>query len=448
MIAEYCRKKAGTQTTYEHAKAVSEYITNPVNTKRQNEKCTTVAVFGVSQASAAAKEMCATAQAFYPEGGKVKDPLAHWSLSFQESLTDEQLISLAKEFCEKMRVPTDKHQALFGVHRDTKHGHVHILVNKVSMDGEYSTMGFSNDDRLYKLHSQKVIAEMSHKYGFAQLEKNRFEIGPDGKAIKKPQWQASIHDNEVSPDSAKIEAHQGVESHERKLKIALAAALPSLKPGIGFTAIQAELAKKGIEIKKRKSGFVYALTGEKPIKASLIGVEVTRAGMKPFLDADLAPATAKTAPAIISGIKESLNSDGADWPLFHTQLAEHGITAVRNGGTSRAGGELIYTLSGGETLKGSEIGASLTEIESALGTTYRKAKKLRKTNSTAPAGIAQAEAPKAETLKTETVKTSEAVTDKDAAAVGVKKLYEQGRILSEENRKKIEALVALIIEIV
>jgi len=187
-------------------------------------------------------------------------------------------------------------------------------------------------------------------------------------------------------------------------------------------------------MEKQKSGLTYALDGERPVRASVLGSEVTLSGMKPFFDTgQQTAATRETAPKILNRIKGQLNSK-AGWQVFHNDLAAHGITATRNGG------ELVYTLSNGEILRGNEINASLADIETALGTTYRKARKLRKSNSTAPADIAQAEAPKAETLKTETVKTSETVADKDAAAAeDVKKLYEQGRALTKENQQKIEA---------
>lgn len=225
MIAEHCKSKNGKQTRHAKAVAIGDYITNP-QSKSHAEKCTAIAAFNLSAAvydgkvydsHAAAREMCATAGAFYSEGGKnAVDPIAHWSLSFQEKLSDKQLIELGKEFLKEMRVDPARHQVVMGVHRDTHNNHIHMMVNKVSVDGGYSTMGFSNGDRLYKLHSQKVVAEMSHRHGFKQLEKNRYAVGPDGKAVKKNR-------EKLLSMTAKFRRHRQKKRHIKAL-IAMSAA--------------------------------------------------------------------------------------------------------------------------------------------------------------------------------------------------------------------------------
>ena len=91
----------------------------------------------------------------------IRQPVGHISLSYAledtSRMTDEMLVSLAKEYMQKMGIKDT--QYIIARHNDQKHPHVHIVFNRVDNNGR--TISDKND--CYR--NVKVCKELKEKYG-------------------------------------------------------------------------------------------------------------------------------------------------------------------------------------------------------------------------------------------------------------------------------------------
>ncbi|EHR8823338.1 TPA: relaxase/mobilization nuclease domain-containing protein [Escherichia coli] len=67
----------------------------------------------------------------------IKKPVFHAFLSLpkNEHLTDEQWQKIAKDYLKEMNIDIDKHQYICVRHNDTDQDHIHIVANRVGLDG-------------------------------------------------------------------------------------------------------------------------------------------------------------------------------------------------------------------------------------------------------------------------------------------------------------------------
>lgn len=91
----------------------------------------------------------------------IRQPVGHISLSYAPEdasrMTDEILVSLAKEYMQKMGIKET--QYIIARHKDQKHPHVHIVFNRV--ENNRRTISDKND--CYR--NIKVCKELKEKYG-------------------------------------------------------------------------------------------------------------------------------------------------------------------------------------------------------------------------------------------------------------------------------------------
>ena len=109
----------------------------------------------------------------------IRQPVGHISLSYAPEdtprMTDEMLVSLAKEYMQKMGIKDT--QYIIARHNDQKHPHVHIVFNRVNNNGR--TISDKND--CYR--NVKVCKELKEKYG----PSNPQPIGFSGILLAKRQ---------------------------------------------------------------------------------------------------------------------------------------------------------------------------------------------------------------------------------------------------------------------
>ena len=91
----------------------------------------------------------------------IRQPVGHISLSYAPEdaprMTDKMLVSLAKEYMQKMGIRDT--QYIIARHNDQKHPHVHIVFNRVDNNGR--TISDRND--CYR--NVRVCKELKEKYG-------------------------------------------------------------------------------------------------------------------------------------------------------------------------------------------------------------------------------------------------------------------------------------------
>lgn len=75
-----------------------------------------------------------TVSSFRPD---IKKPTFHAFLSLpkNEHLTDEQWQEIAKDYLKEMNIDIEKHQYICVRHKDTDQDHIHIVANRVGLDG-------------------------------------------------------------------------------------------------------------------------------------------------------------------------------------------------------------------------------------------------------------------------------------------------------------------------
>lgn len=148
----------------------------------------------------------------------IRQPVGHISLSYAPEdaprMTDEILISLAKEYMQKMGIRDT--QYIIARHNDQKHPHVHIVFNRVDNNGRIIS------DRNDCYRNVKVCKELKEKY--------RLYFGKDKDRVRTHRLKGN--------DRTKYEIYHAVKN--------------SLTKSDGWKQFISELSKQGI-----KTSFKY-----------------------------------------------------------------------------------------------------------------------------------------------------------------------------------------------
>jgi len=96
---------------------------------------------------------------FNPDLGKaVGHIVLSWSVYDAAKLNDEVMVTLAKEYLHKMKIPDT--QYLVVKHNDREHPHIHIVYNRVDNNGK------TISDNFQKQRNVHVTKELTLKHGF------------------------------------------------------------------------------------------------------------------------------------------------------------------------------------------------------------------------------------------------------------------------------------------
>ena len=167
----------------------------------------------------------------------------------EPQMTFKTLNRLALLFAKQMGL--DDHQWVAVTHKDTDNLHIHIIANRISLEGQvYDTTFVSN-------RAARVAEELSHKYGLTIAKEVR-SVRPHRKAQANPA-------RERTKQQVRNICYALLEKHKGK--------------GLsGHSMFLYELYRSGVTIErmKNKQGKVYGLKftyGEHSFKASEIGRE-------------------------------------------------------------------------------------------------------------------------------------------------------------------------------
>jgi hypothetical protein len=156
-----------------------------------------------------------------------------WSPDDREKLNDEKMVSIAKEYLQKMKIQDT--QVLIVKHKDKAHPHVHIVYNRVNNNGKTIADNFQH------LKNIKVSKELTLKHGM--------HIGKGKEKVNRPQLKGI--------DKLKYELHDTIKAASKKVSnmVELKHELAKQSIGMQFKYKSGTLEIQGISFSKGKYKF-------------------------------------------------------------------------------------------------------------------------------------------------------------------------------------------------
>jgi hypothetical protein len=120
-------------------------------------------IIGGNLFSTSARELGREFRMVQRKNPAVSEPVFHISISLnpQESLTKEKWAEIADQYMEKMKFT--KNQYLVVEHKDKSNPHIHILINRIGLDGK------SVSDWRSKKRTEKILRGIEKDYGLEVL---------------------------------------------------------------------------------------------------------------------------------------------------------------------------------------------------------------------------------------------------------------------------------------
>ena len=134
-------------------------------------------------------------------------PVTHWVLSWQEDEhpTRQQVEKVVDIFLKEMGL--EDHQAIFGLHGNTKNMHLHIAVNRMN-ELTRTVARVNNGFDIIQAH--KAIAVIENEQGWKPEKNARYKV-VDGEVVKQPK-QKKLQPSQAAQS---FEQHTGQKSAER-----------------------------------------------------------------------------------------------------------------------------------------------------------------------------------------------------------------------------------------
>lgn len=193
------------------------------------------------------------------ESIRSKMPVNHWVFSWPEGEqpTRKQVDELVAFFLKEMGL--EGHQAIYGLHCDTKNYHVHIAVNRVHPE-TLKVIRTNNGFDIRQAH--KVRAMIEKMQGWAPLKNSPYVVTEEGDIAQR------ITDDEPkpSPKAAEFEMATGEKSAQR---IAQERGHEIIKNAKSWNELHSSLKKVGLRFEKKGSGAIIWV-GDKAVKASSV----------------------------------------------------------------------------------------------------------------------------------------------------------------------------------
>lgn len=112
-------------------------------------------------------------QSVAAESKRIQKPVWHTVLSWKagEVVTEAQKVAAVKRYCELMGAPVERHQVVVYEHKDKKHAHVHIYLNRVPVDGGPALRTSNNFYR-----QPAITKQISQELGMQPIPERRQSI--------------------------------------------------------------------------------------------------------------------------------------------------------------------------------------------------------------------------------------------------------------------------------
>ena len=378
MIAKKIINPKKTSPKHVRISRLAAYIRAPERTDT-TEKCTYAAARGFHARTPAGQtcEMIALAE----DAVRSRDPVTHYVLSWPtgERPTPDQVEAAVTILLDEMAIPD--HQAIYGLHADTAHHHLHVLVNRAHPVPRIHPVTGELETRVVKINrgfdieaAHRAGARIEHAQGWRVEANKRYRIaGTDGvgkPVLERTDPEASHRRRKPSQQQIDAELRTGAPSIARRV-IDLVA--PILAAAAGWPDWHARLDAQGIRYARRGSGAVFILDGI-AIKASRVDRKATLRALEqrfgPYqarepartpapLPSDLAPFFTKLLAEI-----ESTGASSAEekWRRWHA-----GVAAGGYGYRKQGSGAVIDT--GHGVFKASDVSRRITRaaLEKSFG---------------------------------------------------------------------------------
>ena len=231
----------------------------------------------------------------------------------------KKLREIASEFIQAMKL--QEHQVVAVTHKDTDNLHIHIIANRMNMNGMvYDTTFVSNK-------AARVAEELSRKHGLTIANEIRVE-----KRYQKPR------------------ANQTREASKEKLRTMAYGLLGKYTNGgvNGYASFRYDLRRQGVTVEqmKNKKGSVYGLKFHfegQTFKTSEIGREFGYTALLKQFGLSYAAPHRSSVP--IYQPKEPLQEEKTQLPTPESSLVES-VVEVAEGITSSVGGVLDFQVHG------------------------------------------------------------------------------------------------------
>lgn len=151
-----------------------------------------------------------------------------WSPEDKDKLNDEKMVSIAKEYLQRMKIQDT--QLLIVKHKDRAHPHIHIVYNRVNNEGK------TIPDSFQHLKNIKISKELTLKHGM--------HIGQGKEKVNRQQLKGI--------DKLKYELYDTIKAVSQKVTSMAELKQVLLKQGIGmqFKYKNGTLEKQGISFSK------------------------------------------------------------------------------------------------------------------------------------------------------------------------------------------------------
>ena len=233
-----------------------DYIRNP-DVKNRGEKIEHAGGinFLTDTHSAQKLEMICLAR----ESVRSKMPVTHYVFSWPEGEqpTNKQVDELVAFFLREMGL--EGHQAIYGLHNDTRNYHVHIAVNRVHPE-TLKVVRTNNGFDIRQAH--KVRAMIEKMQGWKPLENSPYVVTEEGEIAQR----IADKEPEPSPKAVEFEMATGEKSAQR---IAQERGHEIIKNAKSWDELHEGLKKIGLRFEKKGSGAIIRV-GETVIKASSV----------------------------------------------------------------------------------------------------------------------------------------------------------------------------------
>ncbi len=273
-------------TTRRRVAGLLEYITAPTAAGIDghgdgDEKCVHWGASGFDLATSVADHIAEMADRA-TSCRRGSDPIEHLVLSWRpgEIPTPEQVDQAAATLLRQTGY--EAHQAVWALHADRGHMHMHVVMNRVTHDGRMKPSGWM----INNLH--RAIAHIEEAQGWSREDRSRYEIVA-GSAIE---IGAQRDATSLSAPARRAEISTGIASAQRMAQ----ERVPDLKSVTTWAELHRVMGKVGLRYERKGSGAVIHV-GAKTVKASDVARSLSLTAMEKRLGSwTPAPATIEVQP--------------------------------------------------------------------------------------------------------------------------------------------------------